>query len=262
MPWKLLQTSTINLIRRSSLAETNAAVGTDCDPYLWLEETESLAALAWVEERNRRVFLRLQALPRFDHYREQIAKRLDSNNRPAVPNGSLPSGSEDGRIYNFWRDVVHPRGTWRVATQSSFDAGHPDWRPLLDVDACARAEARDFVWRGAILCGGESERCLVALSDGGSDAVELREFDIARAEFISDGFFSPVSKQSAVWQDEDCILIAREFGTNTVTLSGYARQVRRWRRGAALTESEVLLEIPADQVGAGPKSFEIGRAHV
>jgi len=80
---------------------------------------------------------------------------------------------------------------------------------------------------------------LINLSRGGGDAVVMREFDKASGQFVEGGFVTPEAKQSSTWLDEDTLLIGTDFGEGTMNESGYARQVRIWKRGTELMDAEM-----------------------
>src|SRR5208337_3449412 len=85
------------------------------------------------------------------------------------------------------------------------------------------------------------ELAILWLSRGGSDAVVLREFDLVRKCFVEDGFHLPEAKSSAQWLDADTLLLGTALGGgDAVTRSGYARQVRLWRRGTDPLSSPIL----------------------
>ena len=88
------------------------------------------------------------------------------------------------------------------------------------------------------------------LSRGGSDAVVLREFDLASKIFVSDGYVLPEAKSAASWLDPDTLLLSSAWGGD-VTTSGYARTVRLWRRGTDATQMPVLFEVPRESMSAG-----------
>ncbi|HOW90331.1 MAG TPA: prolyl oligopeptidase family serine peptidase, partial [Elusimicrobiales bacterium] len=134
------------------------------------------------------------------------------------------------------------------------DAGeHQQPQPLLDLDALNASEKENWVWKGAqILKAGGYKHALITLSRGGADAAVTREYDIAKREFIKDGFFIPEAKGSAAWIDENSIYVATDFGPGSMTASGYPRMVKRWRRGVPLEKAELVYEgLPTDMsVGA------------
>lgn len=208
------------------------------DPYLWLEEIEGERALAWVREQNARSLAVLEGDPRYGAlYAEASAI---ANNRDRLPLGSV----RGGHYYNFWQDATHVRGIWRRATLASFSTGAPVWETLLDIDALARAENANWVYKGSNCL---QNRCMISLSDGGRDATEWREFDIETRSFVSGGFTVPTAKSSLAWVDQDTLLVATDWGEGSMTESGYAHIVKRWTRGAPLSSTvEVVRGQPTD----------------
>src|SRR5260370_32007620 len=147
-------------------------------------------------------------------------------------------------------DAQQPGGLWRRTTPESFSLEQPSWEVLLDVDALAAAEHEDWIWSGATTRPGTHDRAIVRLSRGGSDAVVLREFDLASKAFVSDGYVLPEAKSAASWLDPDTLLLSSAWGGD-VTTSGYARTVRLWRRGTDATPRPVLFEVPRESMSAG-----------
>src|SRR5215472_7099386 len=125
-----------------------------------------------------------------------------------------------------------------------------DDRILLDVDALAAQEEENWVWQGAsVLRPGGYRQALVHLSRGGADASVVREFDIATRSFAEDGFYVPEAKTDAGWIDADRIYVGTDFGSGSLTSSGYPRLVKQWRRGTPLSEAETVYEGKPDDVG-------------
>jgi prolyl oligopeptidase len=88
---------------------------------------------------------------------------------------------------------------------------------------------------------------LISLSDGGEDAVSVREFDLGAHQFVQGGFDLPKGKQNAAWIDQDHLLIARDWGPGTMSASGYPFVVKRLQRGMPLAAAqEVFRGNPAD----------------
>ncbi|GAA5264196.1 prolyl oligopeptidase [Acidiphilium sp. MT5] len=207
------------------------------DPFLWLEEIDGADALAWVAAANQRSTERL-CTPEFEADRTTVLDILNADDRiPAI----VQRGDD---VYNFWTDAAHPRGLWRRTTLSDYRTDAPDWDILLDLDALGAAAQKSYVWAGASVLAPDFTRALISLSDGGADAVEIREFDLSRREFVADGFSLPNAKTQVTWIDHDTILVATAHGGD-VTASGYARTVRRWRRGTAYSGAELVFEIEA-----------------
>jgi prolyl oligopeptidase len=107
------------------------------------------------------------------------------------------------------------------------------------------------VYQGAVSLPPDYRRCLVALSDGGKDAKELREFDLAAARFVANGFWLSEAKQSAVWLDADNLLVARDWGPGTLTASGYPFILKKLGRGAPLDAAEQIFAGTASDVSVG-----------
>lgn len=225
------------------------------DRFAWAEETQGAQALARVGGRSARTRQRLEASPGFALARARATAILNDPRQ-------IPIGLIHGRqLANFWQDAGHPRGMWRMAPLDGYLADAPRWRTLLDLDALAAAERRNWVWKGATCLEPERLRCLVALSDGGADAVELREFDLAAGRFVAGGFRLLAAKQTAQWLDADTLLVQSDFGPGTRTAAGYGRQVRRLVRGQAPADAPVVAEGAASDVGMTPQvAWSAGRA--
>ncbi|MFF5448662.1 prolyl oligopeptidase family protein [Streptomyces sp. NPDC012888] len=206
----------------------------DDDPYLWLEETEGAAALAWVAERNAETVRVLTADPGFHELLGELREVMDDRRRIPYPVRRGPL------LYDFRQDDVHVRGLWRRTTPAEYREEEPDWEPLLDVDALAAAEGVGWAWAGAQVLFPDYERALVMLSREGADAVTVREFDLAAKEFVEDGFTVPEAKTSIAWIDRDHVFVATGTGPDETTAAGYPRTVRRWRRGTPLAEAETV----------------------
>lgn len=216
------------------------------DPHLWLEDITGDEALEWVRRHNEPTLDELGGA-RFERMREQVLEILDTDAR-------IPYVRRRGEyLYNYWRDADHPRGLWQRTTLDGYRAEHPDWDVLIDLDALAEADDEKWVWAGADVIEPDFTRALVELSRGGSDATVVREFDLVTRQFVSDGFAVPEAKTSISWEDHDTVLVGTDFGTGSLTDSGYPRIVKRWRRGQPLSDAQTVFEgIPSDvSVGVG-----------
>ncbi|WP_327170313.1 prolyl oligopeptidase family serine peptidase [Streptomyces sp. NBC_01336] len=215
------------------------------DPYLWLEDIESEAALAWVAERNAETDAALASGAGFAPLKERLLEVLDAPDR-------IPYAARHGEfLYNFWRDAGHARGVWRRTTLEQYRTDAPRWEMLLDVDALAAAEGTKWIWAGARVRHPDCSRALVSLSRDGGDAVVVREFDLGTRTFVEDGFQVPEAKTRIGWIDADTVFVGTDFGPGSLTESGYPRTVRRWRRGTALEEADPVFEGEARDVAAG-----------
>ena len=215
------------------------------DPYLWLEDVQGERALAWVRERNAQSEGLLQAQPSFEALRASLREVLDSREQ-------IPYVARRGAwFYNFWRDAQNPRGLWRRTTHAEYRKAQPTWETVLDIDALGQAEGENWVWAGATWLGPVYRRCLVSLSRGGADASVVREFDTADKRFVDGGFVLPEAKSSVEWIDADQLYVGTDFGSGSLTASGYPRVIKRWKRGRPLAEAVTVFEAQREDVTAG-----------
>ncbi|MFJ4856584.1 prolyl oligopeptidase family protein [Streptomyces sp. NPDC088730] len=230
--------------RRTSRTRTIRGV-IEKDPYLWLEDIESEAALAWVAERNAETAAALAADAGFATLKERLREVLDASDR-------IPYTVRRGAfLYNFWRDAAHPRGLWRRTTLEQYRKDAPEWEAVLDIDALAAAEGEKWVWSGARVRHPAYDRALVCLSRDGGDAVVVREFDLTTRTFVEDGFQVAEAKTRIGWIDADTVFIGTDFGPGSLTDSGYPRTVRRWRRGTPAEDATPVFEGRPQDVSAG-----------
>jgi len=214
----------------------------DDDPYLWLEEIEGARALEFVDRQNQRT-LRQFADAGFEADRDALAAIYD---RP----DNIPYVNRRGEwLYNIWKDDQHPRGLWRRTTLAEFRLSAPSWEVILDLDKLAADEGEDWLFNRTDAPPGSNLRML-SLSRGGSDAVTLREFDVAAKAFVPAGFVLPEAKGYCAWLDSDTLLLGSAYGAGMATQSGYARTVRLWRRGTEVDRAPVIFETTPDHVGA------------
>ena len=198
------------------------------DPFLWLEDKDGARAMAWVREQNAKSLAVLKADPHYERAYADALAIVQSKDRIPMPSFL------GGQVYNFWQDQQHVRGIWRRTSLGSYAAKTPHWTTVLDLDALAKKEHANWVWEGASCEPVLQQRCLISLSDGGEDAVTMREFDLGTRTFVAGGFVLPRGKQSATWISSDTVLAAREWKPGQLTTSGYAYVVKRLRRGQPL----------------------------
>lgn len=147
----------------------------------------------------------LQSDPRYRRFYEQAL---------------LPAGQGSDRRYSiggrglehFWQDENQVRGVRRRITRESDRSQDPKWQAILNVDALAAAEDRNWVFQGSSCFPPEEGLCLISLSDGGKDAVSVREFDRLAKTLVADGFYFPEGKQDVSWVDGDTLLVTRDWG--------------------------------------------------
>ncbi|PCI33956.1 MAG: S9 family peptidase [Alphaproteobacteria bacterium] len=221
---------------------------------LWLEEVDGEKALDWVRGQNKKTLDVLTNDPLFEGYKKQAYDILTASDR--ITYGTI----RGGYVYNFWRDQAHVRGIWRRATVDSYKSGTPTWDVLMDVDALAKVEDQNWIYKSADCLAPDYTRCLISLSPGGTDATTYREFDITEKSFVKNGFQVPLSKTNLGWEDKDTLLIATDWGpdgdgVSSMNTSGYPRIMKRWHRGDQLTAATSVLEMDAEETFSFPMSF-------
>ena len=248
------------LIVLSSYPQRAIAQGTASDQpdkYTWLEDIRGEKSMAWVKAENARTAAVLEKQKPFEELREEALKVLDSPDKLATPEfrGEV--------VYNTWRDKDHVRGIVRRTTLESYLSPDPKWETVIDYDALGKQDHQSWVGKGLDCELPEESRCMVALSVGGEDAVTMREFDLPAGKFVENGFVTPRGKQSATWVDRDTVLIAREWGPGTMSISGYPLVVKRWKRGTPLESAvEVYRGDPKEvKVGVDPVVLVDGQGH-
>jgi len=211
------------------------------DPFLWLEEIEGPRALAWAHTENDKTLSALQSDPRYQRFYGEALHVLQAKDR--IPYVSL------GRrgLENFWQDENQVRGVLRRTTLESYRTQSPRWETILDVDALADADKKNWVLKGVSCLPPEERLCLLNLSEGGKDAVFVREFDAVAKTFVTNGFALPEGKQQVTWVNSDTVLIARDWGEGTMTQAGYPFVVKELKRGQSLAAAhEVFRGEPTD----------------
>ena len=233
----LLASTSLTSVSMAQTAPSAPAFATSeaTDPYVWLEEVEGERAMEWVKSHNAHSLGVLQGDPRYETLHQQALEIVQSRDR--IP---APGFTHDGHIDNFWQDAQHVRGVWRRTTLDSYKTAEPRWETVLDIDALAEAESANWVYKGSTCLAPEERYCLISLSNGGKDAVTLREFDSVTRSFVEGGFVLPESKGGATWLNKDTLLISRDFGVGTLTNSGYPMIVKRMMRGQSLDQADVL----------------------
>ena len=227
-------------------AEMASIPGPEEDPYIWLEEARSDEALAWVNEENARTLSMLETDPRFEGLKAEALAIFDSEDR--IP---FVSFRPDG-LYNFWQDKENPKGLLRRTTVESYKTDTPEWETVLDIDALAAAEGKEWVYKGSTCLPPALNKCMIALSDGGEDATIMREFDTATKSFVEGGFELTEKSQGGVqWLDEDTLFVNRDFGEGTLTDSEYPFTTRVWKRGTKLEDANELYRGEQSDVWAG-----------
>ena len=216
------------------------------DPYTWMEEIEGARALDWARAENARSLPRLQNDPRYAGLYEQARAIATAPDR--IPGVAFAGGD---RLRDFWQDATHVRGLWRETDLAGYRSGAPAWRTILDVDALAKAEGANWVFAGADCLEPDARLCLVSLSDGGKDAVTVREFDARDGRFVEGGFRLPEGKHRFDWIDRDTLLVVTALSPSESTVSGYPFIARLLKRGQTLAQAREVFRGERQDGGYG-----------
>lgn len=233
---------------------SDQAVAIAEDPYLWLEEIAGEEVDAWIEKQNAATVARLTADPRFDGLKNQFKSIFESDDR-------LPGISElvqyRGQVYELHTDAEHSRGRIMRTSLESYAAGEPFWETLINVDQLAAEEGNNwYVSPMQMKFSPSGKTVVVPFSDGGSDAVALREYDLETKRFVEGGFETPVRRHTVEWLDEDNLLVATPLDEADRTNAFYPRHVRKWLRGTALEEAPILASVEPDYMMSIPLLFQ------
>lgn len=227
------------------------------DKYTWLEDVRGDKPMQWVKAENARTAAVIEKQKVFAQLDEDALKVLDSPDKLPVPDfrGDL--------VYNTWKDKDHLRGIVRHTTLESYLTDNPKWETVIDYDALGKQDKQSWVGHGLDCMQPEEERCMVALSVGGEDAVTFKEFDLKTAKFVDGGFVMPRGKQRLAWLDKDTLLIGRDWGPGTMSEAGYPITVRKWKRGTPLESSVEIYrgDIKDNGYGDDPGVLVDGQGH-
>ena len=240
---------------QTTVAKAPPAMPDGSDPFLWLEDKDGARAMAWVKAQNAKT---LPVIEGDSHFKKLYSDAL----AVAQFKGRIPyPRTIGGAIYNFWQDDQHVRGIWRRTTPASYATSSPQWTTVLDLDAVSAAEKANWVWHGAQCEWPAETRCLIALSNGGEDADTVREFDLKKGAFVNGGFDLPRSKQTTAWENDDTILVSREWTPGDLTASGYPYIVKRLHRGQSLDSATEVFRGEKSDVSVSPLTLTDGAGH-
>jgi len=228
------------------------------DPHLWLEEINDEKCIEWAKKKNEATFATF-GHPHDSPTYDRVLQVLESKDK-------IARVAKTGEYYyNFWQDADHVRGIWRRCSLEEYRKPPADvqWELVLDLDALGKEEAASWVWHGKVLLdeGPEvtPELCLVRLSPGGSDADEIREFNLRTKTFVppeEGGFRVPACKSRASYHSRDMLLIGTDTGVEgDMTDSGYPRRMREWKRGTPLSEAKVVYECDVTDIAASAHRY-------
>lgn len=215
-----------------------AAQPADADDQ-WLEQPHGERALAWARQSTQASTAALQASPLYPAVRTELTDLLKG--RPAEPDVVLLGQY----ALRFLKDAGHPYGLLQMAQRNADGVPATPWKTVLDVAQLRKDEGIAFelqAYNLADSCLSATARCLLRLSPGGGDEVEIREFDLAQAAFVAGGFKVPRSRAFAQWLNADKLLVETTAGDRPKTAAGWPAQVSLWARGEPLARAKPVYQ--------------------
>ena len=214
--------------------------------FAYLSEVEGKEALEFVNQNNARTLGVLTTDPKFSEIQSKVREIF-------LDQDKIAWGTKVGEyMYNFWQDTTHVRGIYRRTSLKDYKNAKPNWETVLDIDALAEKEKKNWVWGGADSLHPTHELALIYLSDGGKDAQVVREFNLKKKEFVPDGFYIPEAKSDVTWLNRDFLYVGSDFGDNdSMTTSGYPRTIRKLCRGQSLDQAPIVFEVKEVDLSAG-----------
>ena len=227
------------------------------DNNTWLEDIHGERPMAWVKAENARTAAVLEKDRHFSPLEAEALKVIESPDRLPDPE------FRNGTVYNTWRDADHVRGIVRRTTLKDYLTTEPKWETVLDYDALSKADKQSWVGEGFTCLQPDDELCLAELSAGGEDASILREINLKTGKFVEGGFVLPRGKQDVAWVDKDTLLVARDWGTGTMSEAGYPITIRQWKRGQPLESAKEVFrgDVKDNGYGNSPRVLVDGQGH-
>ncbi|WP_281547056.1 prolyl oligopeptidase family serine peptidase [Pseudoalteromonas sp. PAR1] len=208
------------------------------DEFIWLEEISSIKSKSWVGRQNA---ITKSSLSSQGKFKDILARSYElQKNGERLPN-FLDYKMHNDFIYKVLQNETSPRGVL-VRKNVNQLPSKEQWEQLVNLDKIAAEEGQNWYFSMHFLrFSPDGKRLLVSLSDGGSDAITYREFDLVKKQFIKTKNFNTDLKRTFVeWLSNDKLVVVTSFDENERTDSHYPRVVRLWNRGEKLEESEII----------------------
>jgi prolyl oligopeptidase len=211
----------------------------------WLKSINGNRALKFVNKNNKETISKLSDGHKFEEIKNSISPIFQSKKR-------LPFFKTHGKyLYNLWQDNNNPQGIWRRTTFSKYIQNNVKWETILDLDRLGRIEKTNWSFSDSTFFDDSSPICLLSISDGGKDAIVVREFNVKTKKFIKSGFNIPEAKSDFAWLNENHLYVSTDCGKGSLTKSGYPRTIKLWKRGTPLSSAEIVFKVGAKDLSAG-----------
>ncbi len=202
------------------------------DPYVWLEDKDGPRAMQWVEAENARTLPRLENDPRYPVFHREALAIATAEDRIPYPN------LLNGRVFNLWRDTSTRTASGASPARPITASRSRPGRHSSTSMRSARPRARIGCGRARTCLQPEERLCLIALSEGGEDAVSYREFDTVAGKFVDGGFVLPKAKQRVDWVDKGHVTGRGRLGTGNDDRVRYPFVVKKLTRGQPLAAAQ------------------------
>ena len=153
------------------------------------------------------------------------------------------------RVYGFDRRGFHS------VSWSRFLAGDTPDQPAFLMNELSKTEPGLWFprpWDNLTCLPGQPERCFLTLSRGGLDRTYLREADMDAHTLAPAGFSLDESRSVFRPIGPDTGLVAPDLGPGSLTVAGFPRTVRLWRRGQPVEAATVVFESKPGDFSAVP----------
>lgn len=208
----------------------------------YLEEVTSPQALRFAEIENVLSIARLKTDPLFSVIEKEVLDIITAKDK-------LPTiFFAHGFLYQYWQDQIQVRGQLKRLSVEDYNASKNNWEVVFDLDVVAKVEDKNWVWKGLDCYKKDETKCLFFLSNGGKDAVVTREFDLAKKDFVKDGFIFPEGKSNFEWYDENTLFWGDGTNSDHLTDSGYPQKLKLIKRGQKLNQALLIAEVPKNYV--------------
>lgn len=216
----------------------------------FLENAEGDEALQWAKQRTDRTKELLKSTISYELVKKHIESIAYDKQK------TLWGRIYRGYVYNFWSDDNNPQGLWRRVSVAEYATEQPQWEVLIDFDKLSQKMGQKVVFHGARRCFKNHNLHLVHMSFGGKDETFFIEWDLAKKDFVDNGFACKGSDGKllegkftyGIWIDQDTIICNIVLKKDDVTQSLYPNSLYIWKRGQAIEQATKIFDIPKEYV--------------